>query len=126
MGSRGEKRGGNEKNRSGREGEKTDREESPDHQRTVTILVPWIGRLRGLSQEMLTACLNAGCDLKQENGDRVFLLPPNVHPTLVVVGPLIQAWAEFITPDTGHKQETIDNIVAMPSSRNVASALRRR
>ncbi|KAJ6379422.1 hypothetical protein OIU76_016121 [Salix suchowensis] len=91
---------------------------------------------------MLTACLNAGCDLKQENGDRVFLLPPNVHPTLVVVGPLIQAWAEFkekqidhsipsndvdfITPDTGHKQETIDNIVAMPSSRNVASAPRRR
>ena len=70
------------------------------------------------------------------------MLPPNVHPTLVVVGPLIQAWAEFkekqsdhsipsndvdfITPDTGHKQETIDNIVAMPSSRNVASAPRRR
>ncbi|KAJ6884694.1 hypothetical protein NC652_031640 [Populus alba x Populus x berolinensis] len=33
---------------------------------------------------------------------------------------------DSITPDTEHKQETIDNNVAMPSSRNDASAPRRR
>jgi hypothetical protein len=33
---------------------------------------------------------------------------------------------DSITPDTEHKQETNDNNVAMPSSRNDASAPRRR
>ncbi|KAJ6433595.1 hypothetical protein OIU84_017315 [Salix udensis] len=51
-----------------------------------------------------------GCDLKQENGDRVIFAASKCSSYF----------------DTGHKQETIDNIVAMPSSRNVASAPRRR
>ena len=76
----------------------------------------------------------------KENGDRAFLLPPNVRPSLDVDGPLIQACADpkeqqldhsipsndvdSITPDTDHRQETNDNNVAMPSSRNDASAPR--
>ncbi|KAG6751109.1 hypothetical protein POTOM_045627 [Populus tomentosa] len=100
--------------------------------------------IKGISERSLIKHLNKlfiSLNLK-ENGDMVFLLPPNVRPSLDVVGPLIQACAEpkeqqldhsfpsndveSITPDTEHKQETNDNNVAMPSSRDDASAPRRR
>ncbi|XP_011038134.1 PREDICTED: uncharacterized protein LOC105135116 isoform X2 [Populus euphratica] len=101
--------------------------------------------LKGIFERSLIKHLNKlfiSLNIK-ENGDRVFLLPPNVRPSLDVVGPLmIQACAEpkdqqrdhsilsndmdSITSDTEHKQETNENNVAMPSSRNDASAPRRR
>ncbi|KAJ6744821.1 DNAJ HEAT SHOCK N-TERMINAL DOMAIN-CONTAINING PROTEIN [Salix purpurea] len=100
--------------------------------------------IKGISERSLIKHLKKlfiSLNLK-ENGDRVFLLPPKAGPTLEVVGPLIQACAEpkeqqvdhsipsrdvdSMPPDAEHKQETDDNNVAVPSSRDDASAPRRR
>ncbi|CAK7323563.1 unnamed protein product [Dovyalis caffra] len=100
--------------------------------------------IKGISERSLIKHLKKlfiSLNLK-ENGDRVFLLPPNVCPTLEVIGPLIEARVESkeqqlehsitsndvdsIPPDVEHKQETDDSHVAMPSSRDDASAPRRR
>ncbi|KAG6738810.1 hypothetical protein POTOM_058432 [Populus tomentosa] len=100
--------------------------------------------IKGISERSLIKHLKRlfiSLNLK-ENGDRVFLLRPKAGPTLEVVGPLIQACAEpkeqqvdhsipsddvdSMPPDAEHKQETDDNNVAVPSSRDDASAPRRR
>ncbi|KAJ6291552.1 hypothetical protein OIU76_023595, partial [Salix suchowensis] len=100
--------------------------------------------IKGISERSLIKHLKKlfiSLNLK-ENGDRVFLLPPKAGPTLEVVGPLIQACAEpkeqqldhsipsrdvdSMPPDAEHKQEPDDNNVAVPSSRDDASAPRRR
>ncbi|KAF9661634.1 hypothetical protein SADUNF_Sadunf19G0089200 [Salix dunnii] len=100
--------------------------------------------IKGISERSLIKHLKKlfiSLNLK-ENGDRVFLLPPKAGPTLEVVGPLIQACAEpkeqqidhsipsrdvdSMPPDAEHKQETDDNNVAVPSSRDDATAPRRR
>jgi len=100
--------------------------------------------IKGISERSLIKHLKRlfiSLNLK-ENGDRVFLLRPKACPTLEVVGPLIQACAEpkeqqvdhsipsddvdSMPPDAENKQETDDNNVAVPSSRDDASAPRRR
>ncbi|TXG49158.1 hypothetical protein EZV62_025033 [Acer yangbiense] len=60
--------------------------------------------IRGISERSLIKCLRKlflSLDLK-ENGDRVFLRPPSVSPTLDVVGSLIQAHMESMEQQLDH------------------------
>ncbi|KAL5799382.1 hypothetical protein ACOSQ3_032428 [Xanthoceras sorbifolium] len=60
--------------------------------------------IRGISERSLIKCLRRlflSLGLK-ENGDRVFLRPPSISPTLDVVGPLIQAHIESMEQQLDH------------------------
>jgi curved DNA-binding protein CbpA len=99
--------------------------------------------ISGLSQKSLVKHLKKlfqSLNL-MENGNQVFLLPPNVCPTLEIVGPIIHSQTESrqqqsdysvspnnihsAAPDEEHRQEA-DHNTAMPHPNETADAPRRR
>ncbi|GAV58416.1 DnaJ domain-containing protein/DUF3752 domain-containing protein [Cephalotus follicularis] len=100
--------------------------------------------IRGISQSSLNKHLKKlflALNLK-ENGDRIFILPSNAHPTWDVVGPLIQTQSEpreqqidhsqplneihSIASDAEGRQVIPDSNLTMPYPTNDSSAPNRR